>query len=158
MNALGALRTYLEQHFPRTTDEELRCTCGAGNHVRIRHFRVSGQPAAVVIPEGATLTASDFGQVLSMDRVEPLLESELDEVCSDTELGHTQPFDNPFGASVFADESLLPFSDLVFCPRMFFGQRGQCFRVPTQEFLDLTQAIVLPITAAPAQASNDWAV
>lgn len=158
MNPLGALRIYLEQHYPHTTGEELRCTCGAGNHVRIRHFRVSGQPAAAVIPEGAALTAADFGEALGMTDVQPLMDAELDEVCSETELGRTQPFDNPFGTAVFCDESLLPFSDLVFCPRMFFGERGQCFRVPTQEFLDLTQAIVLPLTASAACRSDDWAV
>lgn len=158
MTMLGALRIYLEQHFPHTVGEEAACSCGASNHVRVRYFRVNGQPAAAIIPEGSTLTAGDLAEATGTRQVEPLLEEELSEIFTDTELGRMQPFENPFGAAVFFDDLLLPHRNVVFCPRMFSEQRGQCFRVPTQEILDLTHAVVLPLTGAGCRRSDEWAV
>lgn len=157
MHALGALRTYLEQHYPHTTGEELRCTCGAGNHARIRYFRVDGHPVTAIVPEGASLTAWDLREAIGCAAIEPLLEREMEEIHEDTELGHADWFQNPFGTTVFFDDLLLPYSQIVFCPQMFAGQRGECFRVPTLEFIDLTQALVLPLTA-PACKVDDWGV
>jgi hypothetical protein len=158
MNQLGALRGYLEQHFPRTTGLQPQCTCGAGNHVRVCFFRVDGQPASVVIPEGASLTAAELQEVLGCDRVEPLTESDWEQMCADTELGHLISFENPFGAGVIFDDLLREFPNLVFCPRMFSGERGVCFHVPTEEFLNLTNALVVPLTAQVCRPRDDWAV
>jgi len=97
-------------------------------------------------------------EALGSSRVEPFSEAEWDQVCADTELGHVLSFENPFGAGVFFDELLQSFPNLVFCPRMFCGERGLCFRVPTQEFLDLTHALVLPLTAQACYRADDWAV
>jgi len=157
MNQLSALRGYLEQHFPHTIDTEGECTCGAGNHVRVSFFRVDGQPVAAVTPEGAGLTADELRDVLGSSRVESFSDTEWDQICADTENGHLISFENPFGAGVLFDELLGSFPNLVFCPRMFCGERGLCFRVPTQEFLDLTHALVLPLTAHVCRA-DDWAV
>jgi len=158
MSQLSALRAYLEQHFPHTVGTEGECTCGAGNHVRVCFFRVDGQPVSAIIPEGADLTADGLREALGSSRVEPFSEAEWDQVCADTELGHVLSFENPFGAGVFFDELLQSFPNLVFCPRMFCGERGLCFRVPTQEFLDLTHALVLPLTAQACYRADDWAV
>ena len=41
---------------------------------------------------------------------------------------------------------------------MFAGQRGECFRATTQEFLNLTRAIVMPLGGTPVQEQDLWAV
>ena len=158
MNQLTALRTYLEQHFPKAIQGEGECTCGAGNHVRVCFFRVDGQPVSAIIPEGAGLTTDELRGALGCLRVEPFSNGDWDQVCTDTELGHTLSFDNPFGAGVLFDELLRSFPNLVFCPRMFSGERGLCFRVPTDRFLELTHALVMPLTAQACHRVDEWAV
>ncbi len=158
MKPILALHNYLKEHFPRTLRDEVLCTCGAGNHVRISFFRVDGQPVTVVLPEGVELKAEQFAQSIASSRVEALSEKELDGIYSESELGYMQPFENPFGSAVYFDESLLAWKELVFCPRMFAGQRGECFRAPTKDFLTLTRAIAVPLCATPVQEENLWAV
>ena len=158
MNQLAALRTYLEQHFPRTTGTEEKCTCGAGNHVRVRFFRVDGNPVTAVIPEGADLAPDELREAVGCRSVGVLSEAEWDAIYDETELGSMVSFENPFGAAVLFDDLLINFADIVFCPRMFCGERGLCFRVPTDEFLNLTQALVLPLTTLACRATDDWAV
>ena len=158
MKEVEILRHYLEQHFPQTVSEEEKCTCGAGNHARICFFRANGQPLATILPEGAKLTADELRQAIGCIRAERLDAAELDATFTDTELGHMQAFENPFGSTVFCDELLAGNRDLVFCPPMFFGQRGECFRVPTREFLELTHALVLPLTGRQDREPDDWAV
>jgi prolyl-tRNA editing enzyme YbaK/EbsC (Cys-tRNA(Pro) deacylase) len=145
-------------HFPNVLRSEVLCTCGAGNHVRIAFFRVNHLPVAVVLPEGAELTAQAFAEAVIGAQVEPIANGELDAAFGDTELGHPLPFENPFGGAVYMDESLLHWKELVFCPRMFSGQRGECFRAPTKEFLELTRAITLPLLTQPVPQSDAWAV
>jgi hypothetical protein len=41
---------------------------------------------------------------------------------------------------------------------MFSGERGLCFRVPTDKFLKLTNALVLPLTAQVCYRADEWAV
>jgi hypothetical protein len=158
MKELRTLREYLDQHFPHTVGEEPRCTCGAGNHVRVSFFRVNGQPAVTIVPEGMPLTPQQLREAIGCGRAEALTDTELDDIYGDTELGRMQSFENPFGTTVFFDETLAPFPELVFCPRMFFGRRGECFHVPTDEFLDLTHAIVVPLCATASREPDYWAV
>ena len=40
MKPILALHNYMKEHFPRTLRDEVLCTCGAGNHVRLLFFRV----------------------------------------------------------------------------------------------------------------------
>lgn len=158
MTQLSALRAYLEQHFPQTVGTESACTCGAGDHVRVCFFRVDGQPVSAILPEGAELTPTGLREALGSARVEPFTEAEWDQVCADTELGHILSFENPFGTGVLFDELLRSFPTLVFCPRMFSGERGLCFRVPTDKFLELTHALVLPLMAQVCYRADEWAV
>jgi len=158
MKPIIALHNYLKLHFPRVLRDEVLCTCGAGNHVRLLFFRVNGQPATVVLPEGIDVTAEQLGQAIGGGKVECLAERDLDVIFADSELGHMEPFENPFGANVYCDEGLLTWKELVFCPRMFFGQRGECFRAPTREFLDLTRAITVPLSGTPVAEQDAWAV
>ena len=158
MKPIVALHEYMKEHFPRTLRDEVLCTCGAGNHVRILFFRVDGKPVTVILPEGVTLNAEQLEDSIGTAHVEALLEPELESIYADSELGHMQPFENPFGAAVYCDESLLTWKELVFCPRMFAGQRGECFRANTQEFLHLTQAIVMPLAGTPVKEQDLWAV
>ncbi len=158
MKPLMALHSYMKEHFPRTLRDEVLCTCGAGNHVRVSFFRVDGQPATVVLPEGIGLSAEQLSDSIGSSRVEALEEPELDSIFDESELGHMQPFENPFGSAVYCEESLLTWKELVFCPRMFAGQRGECFRAPTKDFLTLTRAIVVPLHGTPAQERDLWAV
>ncbi len=137
------LRSFLKQHFAGDVHEEPWCTCGSGNHVRIVLFRVNGQPATAIIPEGCELGPTRISGALPCAKVEPLSEAELDAIYAPSELGGMQPFENPFATSVYLDENLLQFERLVFCPKMFSGQTGECFRVPTKDFVELTQALVL---------------
>ena len=158
MQPIVALHNYMKEHFPRTLRDEVLCTCGAGNHVRIFFFRVEGQPVTVVLPEGMGLTAHQLGEAIGSSRVEALPDLELDGIYADSELGPMQPFENPFGTAVYCDESLLTWKELVFCPRMFAGQRGECFRATTKDFLALTRAIAVPLNATPVQEQSLWAV
>jgi prolyl-tRNA editing enzyme YbaK/EbsC (Cys-tRNA(Pro) deacylase) len=158
MKPILALHNYMKEHFPRTLRDEVLCTCGAGNHVRIYFFRVDGKPATVVIPEGMGITAEQLAESIGSTRVEALAETELDGIYAQSELGYTQPFENPFGSAVYCDETLLTWKELVFCPRMFAGQRGECFRAATKDFLTLTRAIIVPLCATPVQEQDLWAV
>ena len=158
MKPILALHEYMKEHFPRTLRDEVLCTCGAGNHVRILFFRVDGQPVSTVLPEGVTLSAEQLEGSIGAGHVEALPEPELESIFADSELGHMQPFENPFGSAVYCDESLLTWKELVFCPRMFAGQRGECFRANTQEFLHLTKALVMPLAGTPVKEQDLWAV
>lgn len=144
------LRNYLRQHFPDNFRQEPWCSCGSANHARIILFRVDGEPATVIVPESNELTAAEVRRALPGAGVEPLSEAELDAVYAESELGRMQPFENPFGASVYLDAALLQFETLVFCPRMFGGRKGECFRIPTEDFVALTRAVALPLPLVPA--------
>jgi prolyl-tRNA editing enzyme YbaK/EbsC (Cys-tRNA(Pro) deacylase) len=143
MNLQRELRNHLRQHFPKDVFTEPTCSCGAPDHARIFLFRVNGQPTTAIVPEAYELTTAQLARVLAGARVESLPAAELNSIFPETELGHSDPFDNPFGASVYLDESLLQFENLVFCPKMFSGKTGQCFRVPTREFREVVHPIVL---------------
>ncbi len=153
MQLQRALRNYMRQYFPREVHNEPWCTCGSANHVRTLLFRVNGQPTTVVVPEGCELSAAQMRRAIPGAQVEPLAPDELDAIYASSELGQMQPFDNPFGANVYLDENLLHFDTLVFCPQMFGGKKGECFRVPTKDFRTAVQALVLPLFPAfePAQ-------
>jgi prolyl-tRNA editing enzyme YbaK/EbsC (Cys-tRNA(Pro) deacylase) len=158
MKPILALHDYMKEHFPRTLRDEVLCTCGAGNHVRIQFFRADGQPVSAIVPEGVSVSAEQLEESIGAGHVEALLEPELEAIFADSELGHMQPFENPFGSAVYCDESLLTWKELVFCPRMFAGQRGDCFRANTNEFLSLTRAIVMPLAGTPVQEQDLWAI
>lgn len=156
MKLIQALREYLAPYAHDHLRDEPRCTCGDANHVRLLVFRVGGRPVSVMVPEAAQLSAAQLQSALRAP-VEPLTEAELDVIYAESELGRSEPFSNPFGTPVYFDESLILFSNLVFCPRMFGGREGECFRVPTRDLLDHTHAAVLPLVAQPC-AAEDWAV
>lgn len=156
MRPVELLRRYLEPQLAELT-AEAKCTCGAVNHARVRWFRVNGLPTAAVIPESRELTAEDLSLLLGA-RVEPLLENELEPLVVKTELGPVQPAEKPFVESLYLDRALIDCDELVFCPRMFFGERGECFRVPTTQFVALTRAIVRPLVTPEAPAREAWAV
>ena len=145
MTLQRALRNHLRQHFPREVHNEPWCTCGSANHVRAFLFRVNGQPATVVVPEGCELSSTQMRRAIPGAQIEALAPEELDAIYAGSELGQMQPFENPFGANVYLDENLLQFETLVFCPQMFGGRKGDCFRVPTKDFQALVQALVLPL-------------
>ena len=158
MKPLAVLRDYLSQNFPKEIHNQSTCTCGRSNHVRVCFVRVEGLPAVMVIPETSPVSLEQIRAALATENVKLLLDAELDTIFADTELGQMQPFENPFGGSVYLDASLLPARELVFCPRMFFGQEGhECFRVQLEDFLKLTRAQVVPLTVAQAFA-EDWVV
>jgi len=104
------------------------------------------------------MSAGRLSQALAGARVEPMLESELDSIFPDTELGHMGPFESPFGTEVYLDENLLQFDALVFCPKMLCGKKGQCFRVPAKDFQALVHPMVVRLSppAAPASGSATW--
>jgi prolyl-tRNA editing enzyme YbaK/EbsC (Cys-tRNA(Pro) deacylase) len=158
MKPLQMLHTFLEQHFPHTTKDEVLCTCGAGNHVRVLFFRVNKQPVSVIVPEGADLLPEQFAEAIGHADVQPMTEAELDAAFPPTEIGQMQPFENPFGMTVYLDEGLLAWKEFVFCPRMFSGQRGDCFRTPSRQFIELTRAISLPLTLVKVPDSDAWAI
>jgi prolyl-tRNA editing enzyme YbaK/EbsC (Cys-tRNA(Pro) deacylase) len=144
MNLQRELRSQLRQHLSPSVPIEQTCTCGgAPDHVRILLFRVNGQPATAIVPETAKLTPRQLAEVLAGARVESLPVAELGSIFLESELGHAGPFDNPFGDSIYLDESLLQFDNLVFCPKMFSGKMGQCFRVPTSELCEAIHPTVL---------------
>ncbi len=157
MKLLETLREYLAPNVRASLREEPLCSCGDSNHVRMVMFRVGGLPAVFIIPEAASLTAVQAEESLGNIRVETLTEPELESIYAESDLGRGQPFSNPFGTAVYLDQSLLLYPALVFCPHMFGGREGECFRVPTRDLLALTQANVLPLVPEPCTAS-DWAV
>jgi len=152
------LRNHLRQYFPRELHAERNCTCGSPNHARILLFRVNGLPASAIVPEGYELSAALLSGALAGARVEPISESELDAIFSETEMGHTGPFESPFGAAVYLDQNLLQFKSLVFCPKMLAGETGECFRVPIADFQALEHPVVLQLSppAPPASGSAAW--
>jgi Aminoacyl-tRNA editing domain len=145
MNLQRDLWNDLRLRFRRDVRNEPTCSCGAADHACMHLFRVDGQPVTVVVPEAYELSAARFSRALGGARVEPMSAAELDLIFSDTELGHTGPFENPFGAAVYLDENLLQFETLVFCPKMFNDKRGECFRVATVAFRKLTNPVVLRV-------------
>lgn len=152
------LRAFLEQQFPEALATEPCCTCGAPNHVRLLAFSVNGTPTAVILPEGRDFTCTELESVLGTGPVEPLLGSPQDAAFADFELGSPRLFSDPMFPVLYFDEALLDYPDLVFCPMMFSGLKGRCFRVPTKTFLDLTYAVVVPLTVSGVPTVNDWAV
>lgn len=158
MKPLEALRRFLEQHFPNTTRDELWCTCGASNHVRFVFFLVDNRLAIAVVPEGARVDADDLAASLHSQHVQPLAVTDLDVAFTESELGRMQPFENPFGTQVFLDERLAESDELVFCPRMFFGKEGECFRAPVQKFIELVHPVILPLSGVLCADGDDWAV
>ena len=142
-----AVRDYLRRHFPENVHIEPWCACGSANHVRIALFRVNGQPAAAVVPEACELSAAQLRRALPRAQVEPLTEAELDAMYAESEAG-AQTFENPLGAAVYLDKNLVQFTTLVFCPEMFSGRAGECFRIPTSDFVKLVRARVLPLFPA----------
>ena len=158
MNVQRELRDHLRQYFPQDISTEPECSCGNPNHARILLFRVNGQPASAVVPEGYELSATRLSQALSGARVEPMLASELDVIFPQTELGHMGPFENPFGTTVYLDENLLQFPILVFCPKMLCGKKGECFRLPIADFRKLVHPEVVRLSppAPPASGSATW--
>jgi len=157
MNLQRELRSHLLQYFPQDIRQEPTCSCGEPNHARILLFRVNGLPASAIVPEGYELSAARLSQALAGARVEPILENELDPIFSETEIGRTGPFENPFGAAIYLDENLLQFETLVFCPKMFSGEKGECFRVPIGDFQEQEHPVVVrlspPAPPAPGSAS-----
>ena len=75
-----------------------------------------------------------------------MLESELDSIFPVTEIGRTEPFENPFGTAVYLDENLLQFPTVVFCPKMLSGKRGECFRLPIRDFQELVHPVVVRLS------------
>jgi prolyl-tRNA editing enzyme YbaK/EbsC (Cys-tRNA(Pro) deacylase) len=158
MNVQRELRSQLYQYFPRDIRKESECSCGNPNHARILLFRVNGLPTSVIVPEGYELSAARFSQALAGARVEPMLESELDAIFPETELGRTGPFESPFGTAVYLDENLLQFRALVFCPKMLSGKKGECFRIPIGDFQKLVHPVIVRLSppAPPASGSATW--
>lgn len=157
MRMMQQLREFLvpyAQTYPR--DESL-CTCGDANHVRILTYRAAGRPLTLIVPEAVRPTLQQVGAALGDPRVEALSEEDFDSICEETDLGRQPHFANPFGTAVYIDESLILYPTLVFCPRMFGGREGECFRVPTRGFLEGTQASPLALNTESC-VSDDWAV
>jgi prolyl-tRNA editing enzyme YbaK/EbsC (Cys-tRNA(Pro) deacylase) len=157
MKPIRVLHDLLKQEFPNTVKDEVLCTCGAGNHVRVLFFRIDHEPAAVILPEGADLDPADFAEAVG-GHVERLEAGELERSLSDSRPGYAMPSEGPFAGAVYLDESLLTWKELVFCPRMFNGMRGECFRAPMQSFLEVTHAIALPLVTGRVPPSDAWAV
>jgi len=158
MKHLTILREYLDQRMPGSTRPEIDCTCGALNHAAVHFFRVHGQPVAAICPETRPLTAEDLERAVGHGPVEPLASRESAAIFADTELGHMHWYENPFGFGVYVDRALAACPEIVFCPRMYFGRRGECLRVPTSRFLNVTHAVVLALTSVAPDEANAWAV
>ena len=157
MKMLQSLREYLIPFAHSHLRNEPLCTCGDSNHVRILLYRLEGRPITVIVPEDAQVTPELVAQALVGQRIETLREEEMDAIFAETDLGRGEPFANPFGTDVYFDENLVLYPTLVFCPRMFGGVAGECFRVPTRDLLDHTRASILPLVPAPC-VGDDWAV
>ena len=151
MNLQRELRNDLRQHIPQSVSSEHTCSCGASNHARIFLFRLNGEPATAIVPEARALNTAKLAEALPGTRVESLSVAELGSIFPETELGHMGPFDNPFGDSVYLEQSLLQCDDLVFCPKMFGGKTRECFRVPTCELCQVIHPIALrlPLPVKP---------
>jgi hypothetical protein len=158
MKPSAALREYLERHFHATLEAESGCSCGHENHVCAHFFRVDGRVVAAVVPESRALSPSDLAEALGGSRVERLTSVEPEAAPRDVEASHLRTSEKLATAAVYLDEVLAGQTELVFCPRMFFGEQAQCFHVPTQQFLDLTHGRVLPLTSAGVTTADDWAV
>jgi hypothetical protein len=151
MNLQRELRTFLALHLRRGVSEQRRCSCGAPNHARVLPFRVNGEPVMVIAPEQCELNEAQLSQALGHARVEALPPGELDAIFCETELGHMDPFENPFGTAVYLEETLSQSEELVFCPKAFNKERGECFRVPTRAFREMTHPVLLRLTQAVAE-------
>ena len=154
MKLQRSLRNLLLQYFPEALRYEPWCSCGAPNHTRVMLFRVDGQPAAAVVPENFELTESRLSEALAGARIEPLTEVEFETAGEQGELGRMNPFENPFGAAVYMDDSLLKHDTLVFCPKMFAGRKGECFRIPVNDFLNATHSVVMPLLPAVKESTH----
>lgn len=154
MNAFQSLRKHLAPLASSPLRDERLCTCGEANHVRILLFRVGGLPAMFVVPETATLTAAQAEESLGTMRVEELTDAELCRIITGADRGRSPLTSYPLGMPVYFDECLLLYPSLVFCPSMFSGGEGECFRVPTREFLAMTQAAVVPLAPEPASVGD----
>ncbi len=157
-HSLAVLRRCLDEQFPGAVQAEVECTCGAPYHARLVPFRVQGQPAVAVIPEGAAVTADDLREALRCDTVERLPSEALGVLFASLEARGATALEDPDFPTIFFDESLLGWPEVVFCPRMFLGKPGDCFRVPTRAFLDLSYAIVAPLTSANYHSHDEWGV
>jgi hypothetical protein len=156
-NSLAALRQYIERELPRVVRTEAECTCGAPYHARLVPIRVHDQRAVAVIPEGANIGVEELRVALGTQQVERLQTEELGPLFAGLAGGGgaSEAVDLP---TIFFDEALLSWPEIVFCPRMFWGQPGECFRIPTRVFLDLSCAILVPLTPAHQPASEEWGV
>jgi hypothetical protein len=152
MNLQRELRQHLRLYSRLDVRNEPICSCGAPNHARVFCFRVNGEPVTVIAPETCELSEPQLSDAVGNARVEPLPARELDSIFSDTELGRMDPFDNPFGTAVYLDESLAQAEDLVFCPKAFNNERGECFRVATRLFRERTHPIVLRLSAPAVES------
>jgi hypothetical protein len=158
MKLQRALREQIRKFDADAIHSEPWCSCGSPNHARIFLFRVNGRPTTALVPEWCELTAERFAQILPGAKIELINEAEFDAAGDEGELGHMQPFENPFGTGVYLDEKLLSHATIVFCPRMFSGLRGQCYRVPTQDLVSTVLPMILAISGEPAKVDGVEAV
>lgn len=157
-HSLVLLRRCLDERIPGAVRTEVECTCGAPYHARLVPFRVQGQLAVAVIPEGAALTADELRAALRCEAVEKLPSEEMESLFAALQVRGAVAFEDPDFPTIFFDESLLDWPEVVFCPRMFLGKPGDCFRVSTRAFLDLSLAIVAPLTHASFHSHDEWGV
>ncbi len=157
MKAQALIRQFLELYTAREPLTERICSCGDANHVRIQLFRLEGRPVLAIVPEAVELTPAQFADAAGVHRVRPLSDAEMDEIFLETELGCTSLLENPFGGDVYFDESLVLYSQLVVCPRMFGGREGECYRIRTQALLDGARPMVLRM-AQSVGVNDSWAV
>ncbi len=157
-NSLVALRQFIERELPRVVRTEAECTCGAPYHVRLVPIRIHNQRAVAVIPEGASIGVEELRIALGTQRVERLQTEELGPLFAGLTGGSAGALEADELPTIFFDEALLAWSEIVFCPRMFWGQPGECFRIPTRVFLELSCAILVPLTPANQPAREEWGV
>ncbi|MCL6565587.1 MAG: hypothetical protein K6U09_04100 [Acidobacteriia bacterium] len=157
-SSLVALRRYIERELPRAVRTEVECTCGAPYHARLIPIRVHGQRAVAVIPEGATIGVEELRAALGSPQVERLQTEELEPLFAGLASAGTAASEAVDLPTIFFDEALLAWPEIVFCPRMFWGQPGECFRIPTRAFLELSCAILVPLTPAHLPAGEEWGV
>lgn len=157
MNALSILQGGIRQRFPEAVRPEPECTCGAPYHARLIPFRVDGRPAIAIVPEGLTLSAEELAEAVGARRAERLPQAALETMLGPFAAGRAGVFADPGFPALYFDEALLTWPEIVFCPRMFFGE-GECFRTGTRLFLELTAATVVPLTPARVASDDPWAV
>ncbi len=157
MKAHALLRQFLELFTAREPLTERICSCGDANHVRLQLFRIEGRPVLAIVPEALELTAEQFREASGAQRVEPLSDAELDEICLETELGCTNLLENAFGGDVYFDESLMLYPSLVVCPRMFGGKEGECYRIVTRQLMEGARPLMVRMPT-PACTVEDWGV